>query len=1225
MKKKISLLLTCLAFFSSLLIEAQEFKIGIWVNNQDFLYNKDEGPAEWLNPLNDIVRPVETLYLHNNLDYPTSRINAYKAAGVNFIWIQAPFSGCLNSVNTNIAIFERIKRNEIYCIGDIDRYLKLTKVDGDYHNSIGVIDFEQQGLDDNSNWESPRPNYKKIIESLETNEYVLGYILGGELGHGLNKNHNITDHWSTDPYEMHPSEMSSNIVNQAIKYTKENTDKQIALQVGYHKSAINDFTDDVQVIGKDLFEETIDVTENVEDVDPQDHFMEGSIIPDLTIEGSYYELDVTNNAIGSTGITTQCFRYPFQNNYHCGCTYDKVNNVWKAFNQEIYGFINDNNQCNASNFGDNRHYLSKFHNIDYLISKGTKVISEISTDYKLFNVTETDTLPGAFRSTNVYNNNWLWFQTYNSIIHGASGVLFYGSFSPWFEDHCGESWEMWINNDFPYSKLQEAVYAEYTDFYNDNGIYQSDNIDCNCLSDSGESKNHKNKYYIYRKAKELLHFNFEVVPDYQTLYKGSPKRFKYPESFPKKYNNVIVPLLAELGFLEKQKLLNNGKVLYSKTIEKDKFCIIPNASDYLRSNVEGGNIDSVLYNAVEDRIKKQYSIDFEDEFSNENYGLRYTLISNGDIENEEVILVVSNPLNLPLQDISLDFCNIPNETIKNSDSLQWLFVNSSNCSVLNGDLLNSDYKLIRDSSLASKWHSATFSDVSSLKIPFNDETSVNISIGPLDVNIYRFISKNSNENCGQKIKKRWTNFGSNKVGGHTLNVEDLIVTGDFYGTKSEELIIFGAFSLGPFVSMQNFNNTEWIQLFNNSGNGYINRTSKGWKINTSDIFISGNFTNVRANDELLCIQMLPEGFNNRYSALLDFDDYIADWKWIWSNEPHKNFLGPWEITANSEYYKIDNNGDGIDELLCLRYNKINNITDFMILKFEDYQWIKVFSGYLPNIGIDLLGKVIIGNFNSASKADEFLYIGKIGGIYASAMLSFESNIINIIYNFENCTLKSKWPIRNSDVFLNSKMINSMDYTDGLVAIQTGKSSLLAKLLTFDSQVWNISWSNNNNISNTTCANIEDWPLYLPDENYLSYLTPYIHSGESDELANILCIRGFLQCTTCAPRALSNQYLLYGSIKEMKSSPIENEENVLIELYPNPSNYSLTVTVSGVSNTCIESITLNNMQGQIIKQYKNVFDLGSSFSLDISGVPNGVYNLSLQLNNSVIGKKVIVNH
>ncbi len=107
-----------------------------------------------------------------------------------------------------------------------------------------------------------------------------------------------------------------------------------------------------------------------------------------------------------------------------------------------------NKECvdadSVKRYDDNRHYLSKFANIDYFRKKTINVISQFTSFHTKFSIPEgtyTASIKkelGYFNTTKTENANFFWFNCYNSIIHGAVGIIPYIVFGSFYDNPCTE-------------------------------------------------------------------------------------------------------------------------------------------------------------------------------------------------------------------------------------------------------------------------------------------------------------------------------------------------------------------------------------------------------------------------------------------------------------------------------------------------------------------------------------------------------------------------------------------------------------------------------------------------------------------------------------------------------------------------------------------------------------------------------------------------------------------
>ena len=95
--------------------------------------------------------------------------------------------------------------------------------------------------------------------------------------------------------------------------------------------------------------------------------------------------------------------------------------------------------------------------------------------------------------------------------------------------------------------------------------------------------------------------------------------------------------------------------------------------------------------------------------------------------------------------------------------------------------------------------------------------------------------------------------------------------------------------------------------------------------------------------------------------------------------------------------------------------------------------------------------------------------------------------------------------------------------------------------------------------------------------------------------------------------------------EATSSPVTNvqlrEKLNDLQIYPNPANDFITVDLAGLFNQ-ISEIAIYNVLGQKVKEFKNVEPLKDR--LNISGLQNGIYNVSVRTDNKkLLTTKLII--
>lgn len=412
--------------------------------------------------------------------------------------------------------------------------------------------------------------------------------------------------------------------------------------------------------------------------------------------------------------------------------------------------------------------------------------------------------------SNILNANWLWFQAYTSIIHGAKGVWFWGLNYAW-------------NN----SEAPGGVAP--TNWSNPN------------------------------------------INRYDRSY------------FPANYKNFAGHLTKELGFLTKKNILSSddNSVIYTKTDQADVNCIVPTIPPIGPSYITQGLQAAYGNNWA--------SITGLSEKNSENYGLRYTIRTNG----SEVFMIISNPLNISLHNVQLNFSNTANLIIQNSTGVEVLFDN--NASAVN----NSNYKLNRNSTIDL----TNLTVGSKHTINYAGNKQLFLSFGPMDVKVLKFVT-GAIPDCNNGWDMVYTNNGSGHIGGHFVEGNHLFYPGDFDGDGAEELLCvdYNASSNGDWMTIVKYNATSggWDWKWSNNGNSSLGIYPY------RHMLIVGDF-NGDGKDDLLGND--PTG----WTTLFTYDPVTNVWNWAWSdygNTSHQMWI------YKNKMYPGDFNGDGKDELIA---------------------------------------------------------------------------------------------------------------------------------------------------------------------------------------------------------------------------------------------------------------------------------------------------------------------
>lgn len=176
--------------------------------------------------------------------------------------------------------------------------------------------------------------------------------------------------------------------------------------------------------------------------------------------------------------------------------------------------------------------------------------------------------------------------------------------------------------------------------------------------------------------------------------------------------------------------------------------------------------------------------------------------------------------------------------------------------------------------------------------------------------------------------------------------------------------LFAANPTSHYAMLLQNNVSGWITHWSNSGNGSFG----GWNIGSQDIYVSGKFNPTDPNNQ----QILATNYSSHWAGLLSYPGYNT-WVWNWGNAGNGNLSG-WNIQSDDRYYATDFDGDGFDELFCVRANWA------AILKYNGSGWTWLWS-------------------NSGN--------GKIGGWILNSSDKFDAG------NLDNSTTKSELLVTNS--------------------------------------------------------------------------------------------------------------------------------------------------------------------------------------------------------------------
>jgi hypothetical protein len=642
---------------------------------------------------------------------------------------------------------------------------------------------------------------------------------------------------------------------------------------------------------------------------------------------------------------------------------------------------------------------------------------------------------------------------------------------------------------------------------------------------------------------------------------SNPARFNLRSNFPSIYENYVSNLAREIRYLVKKDIISSdlSNIIYSKTTTADANCIVPAA---------GGN--SYILNALNSAgLGGNPSI--VSEMCTENYGLRYTIRTNG----SEVYMIVTNPLGISIPAVNLNFSGLGNQIIQNATGVEVLF--DGNQFAYN----STSYKVNRNSTI-----NLSAMTVGS-KYPINFSAGkqlTNIAFGPLDVKVFRFISTVPNYNNGWDLA--WTNNGNDNIGGYYIANSDLIYHADLDGDGTDELLCtqYNPSSNNDWMTLLKFNNTtqEWVWTWSNYGSNATGLYPYRFNFYVGDFDGDGS-------EELLGNDNSTPG---SWTTLFKWQN--GAWVWTWSDYGSSTHaIRPYK----EKMYTGDFNGDGKDEILAC--DLPGGWTTEFKWSGNDFVW----------------GWSDYGNHPLTQYRND-LYPGDYNGDGATDLVGFSSSNAEM---FEyNGNWNSTWNNNGANNFggwtfppgANDKILTGnidTDAKDELVFIQTGVNASWATSFDFSSSAWNWNWSANPMVQSGPF--IDDWALNpngATDNRYFILKPVSANPEYLMTLRNPGCthIVNMYQINTSGN--YKNQAIGVG-IKD-----ISKEKNILV--YPNPTSGSLHLELDGEYEVKI----LDNV-GRTV--FHNTYNKATE--LNLTEFKGGLYLVVLKNDSGTITKKIIV--
>ncbi|PKP02768.1 MAG: hypothetical protein CVU11_10660 [Bacteroidetes bacterium HGW-Bacteroidetes-6] len=645
-------------------------------------------------------------------------------------------------------------------------------------------------------------------------------------------------------------------------------------------------------------------------------------------------------------------------------------------------------------------YLGKFKSIDYSKQYYEYILAEIDVSY----------LDGQdymwLSNPNIKNANHLWFQTYTSIIHGVSGVLFWGIY-----DSYNTTLQTDINakNAFNVNVVSNNNFQ----FANFSEVYK------NCISNL-------TKELRYLSEKGFLSFDDRSIVCTKTA-SLSPD----PNCILESSLNYLPATVSGLAARDLYTVLNNSSsTIYTNYHRTEDFgiryTIRTNGSEVIiiASNPNPYsvfNVDFNFNNSANPIIRNSTSMEmlFEDPLDNVVTDLNYKENRNW-ISRANFIANMGNTSVLDglMRKYTIPYQSPTNKTISISfgpfDVHIMKFVGPSTSY---SELWQRDWSN-NGSGNIQYWG---LSDIDKrISGDFNgDAASEILNIQSLD-NLAWSSLIGYNETSGQLNTWLWCNNdweGIGTISNWSIKSYDKYYSGDFNGDNKDELLCIQSLNQNGKAALLSYNQSTnhfnpWLWCNSeHEGLGVI----KWWGISAADKYIIGDY-NGDSKDELLCIQ--GQTLNN-WAALIGYNQStnLFD-NWLWCNNDHEglNAILWWTINSPDKYYSGDFNGDGMDELLCISAQDQNNWAALIGYNqstnlFSSWLWCNNGSNTISTWTINSLDNYTVGDFNQDGKDDLMCIQDGTNGTH-SKLFTFSNGSWSLIWQDSDNKIHD-WPVSNS--------------------------------------------------------------------------------------------------------------------------------------------------------------------------------------------------------------------
>lgn len=561
-------------------------------------------------------------------------------------------------------------------------------------------------------------------------------------------------------------------------------------------------------------------------------------------------------------------------------------------------------------FNDQYHYLGAFKSIDYAKCYSSEV-------HKVINIegTENDSayLAHYHSNNNIPNANWLWFQAYTSIIHGAKGIWFWDINFSWNKDEKDKKfWEddskpdRYNRNYFPENYQKYITYlAQEPRFLCDKNIIstdestiiatKTDSTDLNCIVPDIQSYN-IDSCLIKEKLTEKYGLRYTI-------------RSNGTETFMIITNPLNAAILSvTLNFLNS----SNQQIQNSDGV----YVLFDNNQDSVNSSHYKVDRNSNI-NLKDGTIEKKYYIPFTQN--------KQLTISFGPMD-VKVLKFVSNQ-RIPNYNKGWDIAwsnfgsgNISGHYVTDND-LFYIgdfdgdgteeilcvgYTGGQNDWITVLKYINDDWKWYWSNYGSSSAGNGLYAYRYNFIVGDYDGDGKDELLGN-DINGWTTLFKFDNGNW------QWVWSDNGNLSHPIRPYKDKLYSGDFDGDGKVEMLGFNG-----WATLFHFDNGNWQWGWSTYGASNFN----GWTYPplSTDRILSGNLDS-DSQDELFFLQTHSKA---AWATIMDLKSNQSGWNWNWSANPQYSFpfIADWSLAGNggshTKYYLIKVNSNEPKYLLAMR-------------------------------------------------------------------------------------------------------------------------------------------------------------------------------------------------------------------------------------------------------------------------------------------------------------------